>query len=107
MTIDPKQLAENTLQLLQAEPRNYKLFGMYWYFIKALLKRYYTKNNLYLLGDFVDQTVVNRMPAGLSVEDTLMAALEEYQYNFSYGMGQDPADDDGERFVLFDQDANL
>jgi hypothetical protein len=105
--IDPKQLAANTLQLLQTEPRNYRLFGMYWYFIKALLKRYYTKHNLYLLGSYVDDTVTARMPEGMSLEDTLTAALEEYQYNFAYGLGQDPTDADGETFVLFDQDANL
>jgi hypothetical protein len=105
--IDPKVLAGNVLQLLQADPRRYKLFGVYWYFIKALLKRYYTKDNLYLLGDFVDQTVIERMPQEQTLEETLDAAIAEYQRNFSYGLGRNPVDPDGEEFVLFDQDSDL
>jgi hypothetical protein len=105
--IDPKQLAANTLQLLQTDPKCYKNFGVYWYFIKALLKRYYTKDNLYMLGDFKDQTVIERMPTDLTLEETLTAALEEYQNNFSQGMGHNPIDPDGDEFVLFDQDADI
>lgn len=105
--IDPKQLAANTLQLLQADPRRYKLFGVYWYFIKALMKLYYTKDNLYLLGEYVDQTVTDRMPPGQTLEETLDAAIAEYQHNFAYSMGRDPTDPDGEAFVLVDQDADL
>jgi hypothetical protein len=105
--IDPKQLAASTLQLLQADPRRYKNFGVYWYFIKALMKHYYTKDNLYLLGDFVDQTVTDRMPKEQSLEESLDAAIEEYQQNFRFRMGKNPIDPDGEEFVLFDQDANI
>jgi hypothetical protein len=105
--IDPKQLAASTLQLLQADPRRYRYFGVYWYFIKALMKRYYTKDNLYLLGDFVDQTVIDRMPQEHTLEETLDAAVAEYQHNFAYSMGRNPTDPDGEEFTLFDQDANL
>jgi hypothetical protein len=105
--IDPKLLAGNILQLLQAEPARYKLFGVYWYFIKALMKRYYTKDNLYLLGDYVDQTVTDRMPKEQTLEQTLDAAIAEYQHNFSFGLGRDPVDQDGEEFPLLDPDANI
>jgi len=105
--IDPKQLAASMLQLLQADPRRYKLFGVYWYFIKALMKRYYTQDNLYLLGDYVDKTVIERMPQEQSLEETLDAAIAEYQHNFAYSLGRDPTDADGEAFTLADQDADL
>jgi uncharacterized membrane protein len=104
--IDPKQLAESVLQLLQADPRRYRLFGVYWYFIKALMKRYYTKDNLYLLGDYVDPTVNARLPQQ-PLEETLDAAIAEYRHNFAYSLGKNPTDPDGEEFVLFDPDADL
>ena len=105
--IPPREVAANILQLLQADPRRYQNFGVYWYLVKALMKRYYTRENLYLLGDYVDETVVERMPKGLSVEQSLTAALNEYQMNFMTLLGADPVDPDGEAFALFDQDANL
>ena len=52
--IDTKVLAASTLQLLQADPSRYRCFGVFWYLIKAVLKKYYTQDNLFLLGDYVD-----------------------------------------------------
>jgi hypothetical protein len=104
--IDPKQLAASTLQLLQADPRNYRNFGVYWFLIKALLKHYYTKDNLYLLGDYVDQSVIDRMPVHASLQEALEAAVEAYQINASYGMNATEfTDPEGETFTLTDADA--
>lgn len=104
--INPKQLAESTLQLLQADPRKYRNFGVYWYLIKALLKRYYTRDNLYLLGDYVDPTVTARMPEFASLEEALEAAVETYRGNAAYAMGTNRfADPEGEPFTLHDEDA--
>lgn len=104
--IDPKQLAESTLQLLQADPRNYRCFGVYWFLIKELLKRYYTRDNLYLLGDYRDQSVIDRMPAHETLQDALAAAVETYRINASYGMGSaDLTDPEGETFTLTDADS--
>lgn len=104
--IDPKQLAASTLQLLQSDPRNYRNFGVYWYFIKALMKRYYTRDNLYLLGDYVDQTVVDRMPEHASLQEALEAAVETYRTNAAYAMGANEfSDPEGETFILQDVDA--
>lgn len=104
--MDPKQFATSTLQLLQADPTKYRLFGMYWFLVKEVLKRFYTKDNLFLLGDYVDKTVTDRMPFHFSLSDTLVAAAEEYQHNAMYGMGSNQfEDDDGEAFTLSDLDA--
>lgn len=104
--IDPKQLAESTLQLLQTDPRNYRNFGVYWFLIKALLKRYYTRDNLYMLGDYVDPTVVARVPMFENLQDALEAAVETYRSNAAYAMGANEfTDPEGETFTLFDEDA--
>lgn len=106
--IDPKTLAASTLQLLQADPSKYRLYGMYWYLIKALMKRFYTVENLYLLGDYEDPTVIDRMPPHANLQEALAAAVEEYRQNASFGMGSTVVtDDDGEAFTLVDQDAGL
>jgi hypothetical protein len=104
--IDPKVLAASTLQLLQADPSRYRNFGVYWYFIKAVLKAYYTKDNLFLLGDYVDKTVTDRLPPGQSLEEALNDAVREYQLNATYNLGRSTCTDaDGEEFILIDQDA--
>lgn len=104
--IDPKQLAASTLQLLQADPRNYRNFSYYWYLIKALLKQYYTRDNLFLLGDYVDPTVTARMPEHADLQEALAAAVEMYRTNAAYGMGTaEFTDPDGETFTLVDADA--
>lgn len=106
--MDPKQMADSTLQLLQADPSKYVNFGMYWYLIKAVMKRFYTQDNLYLLGEFVDQDVVARMPAHASLDEALVAAAEEYQQNAMFNLGSNVVTDaDGEAFTLIDQDAGL
>ncbi|ATI15644.1 hypothetical protein [Bordetella phage vB_BbrM_PHB04] len=104
--IDPKQLAASTLQLLQTDPRNYRNFGVYWFLIKELLKRYYTRDNLFLLGDYIDHSVVDRMPAHADLQEALAAAIETYRINASYAMGSaDLTDPEGETFTLIDADA--
>jgi hypothetical protein len=104
--IDPKQLAASTLQLLQADPRNYRNFSYYWFFVKALMKRYYTKDNLYMLGDYEDPAVVAMMPDGEDLQETLTEAVDMYRTNAAYGMGTSEfTDPDGETFTLHDEDA--
>lgn len=104
--IDPKQLAESTLQLLQNDPRKYRNFGVYWFLIKELLKRYYTRDNLFLLGDYRDQSVIDRMPPHQDLQEALHAAVDTYRINVAYAMGSaDLTDPEGETFTLVDADA--
>lgn len=105
--IDLKRLAASTLQLLQQDPRRYVAFGAYWWLIKALLKQFYTRDNLHLLGDFVPPDAGDRMLAHESLEEALQAAIEEFEANTRFGLGVNEVPDlaGGGTFLLVDPDA--
>lgn len=106
--IDPKTFAASTLALLQDDPRRYRSFGPYWYFVKALMKRFYSRENLHLLGEHMDQAVIDRMPPHTDLQEALAAAIEEYRQNASFNMGSNlVTDPSGEQFVLIDPDAGI
>lgn len=106
--IDPKQLAASTLQLLQADPAKYKYFGVYWFLIKMLMKKFYDQNNLMHLGEYIDQDIISRMPAGLNLQTALQNAVEEYRWNAAYNQNSgEVEDEDGERVRIYDQDAGI
>jgi len=105
--IDPKTFAASTLELLQQDPRRYRNFGAHWYLVKAVLKKFYTRDNLHLLGDHVDQSVVARMPEHASLQDALAAAVDEYRTNAAFNLGSNEVADlaGGGTFTLLDPDA--
>lgn len=105
--IDPKTFAASTLQLLQDDPRRYRLFGAYWYLVKMVLKKFYTQDNLALLGDHVDHSVVERMPPHTSLVEAIEGAIEEYRQNAAFNMGRSDVEDHagGGTFTLVDPDA--
>lgn len=106
--IEPKTFAASTLQLLQEDPRRYRMFGVYWYLVKEMLKRFYTQDNLHLLGSFSDPTVIERMPPLESLQDALSKIVEEYRQNASFNLGRQMVTaPDGEVFALYDQDAGI
>lgn len=106
--IDLKRLAASTLALLQQDPRRYRCFGVYWYLMKALLKRYYTRDNLHVLGDYMDPYVIERMPPHVDVNEAIAAAVEEYRQNASFGLlSNEVPDPAGGTFTLIDTDAGL
>jgi hypothetical protein len=106
--IDAAAALRNVLQQLQTEPRRYKLFGVWWPAMKALLKRAgYGPEQLYMLGDYQDQATAALVPSA-GLEDTLVAALEEYGHNARFphpdGLVEDP---DGELVTIYDEDAGF
>jgi hypothetical protein len=105
--IDPKTFAASTLELLQQDPRRYRNFGAHWYLVKAVLKKFYTRENLHLLGDHVDQSVAARMPEHADLQEALAAAVEEYRTNASFNLGSNEVADlvGGGTFTLLDPDA--
>ncbi|MFI5023849.1 MAG: hypothetical protein ACHQRJ_19635 [Alphaproteobacteria bacterium] len=104
--INPDVFAKSVRTLLTEDRCRYRNFGMYWYFVKALLKTKFNKDDLYLLGDHEDPSVIARMPQGISAADTLVAAVEEYRHNAMFNLGRNVVvDDDGEQFTLLDPDA--
>lgn len=105
--IDPAEFAESTRALLNEDPRRYRNYGAYWFFVKALLKRYYDRHAMPILGDYDDPTVNERIPADarMSLGTMLAAAAEEYQRNASFNLGRNEvSDDDGEFFLIVDPD---
>ena len=105
--IDPQTFAASTLQLLQQDPRRYVLFGVYWYLVKRVLLKFYTRDNLHLLGDHIDQDVVQRMPEHADLQEALVAAVAEYRKNASFNLGSNEVEDlaGGGTFHLVDPDA--
>ncbi len=103
--VDPKVFAESARTLLLQNPANYRAFGAYWFLVKALLKRIYPPEEIPMLGDYEDQTVIARMPAGLGLAELLAAAGVEYQANATLGTRRERLEDeDGEFFTLSDPD---
>lgn len=105
--IDPKTFAASTLQLLQQDPRRYRAFGAYWYLVKQVLKKFYTRENLHLLGDHVDADVVARMPHHDDLQGALEGAVAEYRQNAAFNLGRNEVGDHagGGTFQLVDPDA--
>lgn len=104
--IDKNKLAETVYTLLLDKPERYRNFGVYWYLVKELLKRFYDRDRLYLLGDYRDESVIRRMPEHPNLDDALAAAMATYNENAAYAMGGNRFEDkDGDVFVLYDPDA--
>lgn len=105
--IDIEKAMRNTLAVLQADPARYRNFGVYWWPVKALLRRYYTKDNLYLLGTYEDPDGASRVPR-VGLQEMLELAFEEYEKNARLGMGGNQVEDaDGESYMIYDQDAAM
>lgn len=103
--LPPDQIAANIRKLLDSQPSAYRDFGVYWYFIKAFLKRYYTADNLYLLGGFEQPDVVARMPDYDRFEDAMHDALLTWRANHESNMGSATSiAPDNEPVTLFDED---
>lgn len=102
---NPAVFAANVRVLLSEDPRRYRNFGPFWYFVKALLKRFYGRHELPLLGSYEDVSVVARMPAVAGVADAVARSIVEYQHNATFNLGHNAVeDDDGEVFTLIDPD---
>jgi hypothetical protein len=105
--VNPTDFAESVRSLLNEDWRRYRNFGAYWYFVKALLKRFYDRHEMPILGDYEDKSVNDRVPAAVrdSLGDMVAAAIDEYQENASFRLGGNRmVDDDGEEFTLLDTD---
>lgn len=107
MSLKPAQIARNILLLLQEDPKRYRNFGVWWWPIKAIMKHYYTREQLHLLGDYEDPAGIEKTPAA-SLDETLLAALETYAHNARYNLGRAETEGpDGETYVVYDEDAGV
>jgi len=105
--INPEVFARNCLQMLQQQPEYYRSFGIYWWPVKAILKHYYGRDQLYMLGDYEDPIGAAAAPR-VGLQEMLGLALEEQEHNVRDCMlpewVQTP---DGVDYFIFDQDAGL
>lgn len=102
---DPRAFAASVRELLADDPRRYRNFGAYWYFVKALLKRVYDKHEMPMLGDFEDQTVIDRMGDYHSARHVIALSIETYQHNATFNDCRNRVEDpSGEFFWLSDPD---
>jgi len=106
--IDLAAAFRNIVQVLQVNPRDYRKFGVWWWPVKALLRRAgYDRHQLYMLGTYQDPETAAMVPkAGLQA--TMRSALAEYVFNSTYphsdGRVENAA---GELVAIQDQDAEL
>lgn len=107
-TMDIPAALKNVVQQLQVEPQRYKLFGVWWWAVKALLRRAgYGTDQLYMLGTYQDPATAALVPRE-GLEDTLRAAFEEYGFNARYPHTDNLVEDpDGDLVTVFDADADL
>lgn len=105
--LNPVAMAGSVLALLQADPSRYRSFGPYWPLVKALLKLYYTADNLSLLGPATCRDAAEHMPPHANLQEALGAAVQFYRDHQAYGMGGNDFTDPqtGDRWVLDDPDA--
>ncbi|WP_431860171.1 hypothetical protein [Azospirillum sp.] len=106
--MDVHAALRNVLQQLQADPQRYRWFGVWWWPVKALLKRAgYGPDQLYMLGSYQDPETAALVPSE-GLEATLRAAFEEYGSNARFGRpGGRVEGPDGELVTIYDEDAGL
>lgn len=108
MTVSAKEYAANVRKLLDEDLKRYRNFGVYWFFIKALLKKFYDRNQMPILGPYIDREVVAAMPEFETLEAALTAAAEEYGRNAVFNLGRSTVTaENGEEITIFDNDVGL
>jgi len=106
--LPPDQIATNIRKTLDADIKSYRNFGVFWYFIKAFLKRHYDRDQMPILGPFEQPDVVARMPAYESAADALHDALLTWRANWENNMGSATSiGPDDEPVTLFDEDVGV
>jgi hypothetical protein len=106
--IPPAQLAGNIRKILDNRITAYRDFGVYWYFVKAFLKRHYGIDEMPILGNYEQPDVVARMPEYGSYEDAMHDALLYWRANYENNMGSATSiAPDNEPVTLFDEDVGI
>ena len=98
--------AHNVVALLQKEPMYYRNFGVWWWHVKAELKRNgFTRDQLHHLGSFTDATC-RRYYQGMSRDERDNEAFDyQYAHTFHKYNVNSSITPDGETYLIHDQDA--
>lgn len=106
MKINPEVFARNCVQMLQEDPKAYRSFGIYWWPVKAILKRFYSRDELSLLGNYEDPIGAEAVPR-VGLQEMLMLAIEEHQSNqIDHINPQWVQLPDGAPYMIYDEDAD-
>jgi hypothetical protein len=106
--LPPDQIAANIRKVLDNKIETYRNFGVYWYFVKAFLKRYYDQTQMPILGNFEQADVVARMPQYENFADAMHDALLFWRANYeNNGNGATSIAPDDEPVTLFDEDIGM
>ena len=82
----PEQRFRGIVQLLQADPKQYKAFGPYWWSVKRMLKEHYGPKALYLLGAQDDrETRIGVESHHGGDEEVWTAAIEHFRESVQTG----------------------
>lgn len=105
---EPAAFAASVRTLLSEDPRRFRWFGAYWFFVKALLKRFYDRHQMPMLGDYDDPTVSERLPPARDAHELIAGAIDTARHNAMFNLGRNRVEDpQGEFFTLSDPDIGL
>lgn len=100
-----KMQASNAVAILQKEPLYYRNFGVWWWHIKAELKRNgYGADQLFHLGSFTDPSVSHYYEGMSTVERDNEAYEVQYANALNFRNNNLSTAPDGERYLICDQD---
>jgi hypothetical protein len=103
--MQPETFAASTRALLNEDWRRYRNFGVYWWFVKALLKRFYDRHAMPILGDYEPADAAELLPAGGDWRTLLEQASETYRANAALNLNRNRVEDsDGSAYILLDPD---
>lgn len=102
-----RKAALGIASMLEKDPSIYKTFGVYWWAIKAAIKKYYS-GKAWFTGDYFDQLMYERAWHGSQFRTVLAGAI--YQENHRLiTSGHEYTGKDGEdySYTLFDENAGF
>ncbi len=102
-----RKIALGVASMLEAQPSLYKTFGVYWWAIKAALKKYYP-GKAWFMGGYFDQLMYERAWHGSLFRTVLAATIYHGNHRLiTSGHEYIGKDEEEYTYTLFDEDAGF